>query len=237
MDVTVNYHRYAGFFHFRELSDVPPLIEWLRSRFEMFSASLEHLDHENKTDRHIQWCGQTNREWTRSDTSLFDVKGRLGKHLITEKRPNAGSKSSKRHSKIDAVKEGYDWKSCILYVMKDQKTTENTWWVEDGVEKDTTQVIGVFEYPSVEAKRKKEAGKASTFFELCCEKYEESGCPTQRRDIVQMLAECYVFGKWQNMDIRAMCRMADTLLMKYHGSLHIHDVMARYDEFISSSKF
>lgn len=235
MDCSVNYHRYSGFFHFKDMESVPFLVEWLKTRFEEVCAALEHMDHENLTDRHIQWGCRTTKPWTKADDNVFAKRGKMSKYLVDAKIPNAGNKHSRRHSKKDCVVAGYSWDSTLLYTAKEQLDTCSIWWYKDGEMQPCDDIIGKFVYPSVQAKERS-GEKPRTFFDMCCEVYEENGLPTEKREIVYMLIERHVFGKWQNMDIRALSKMADTLLMKYHGKVHIHHMMARYDELFSEGK-
>lgn len=226
MTTDVTIHRYAGFFHFKDDDSISFLIGWLRANSLEFAASLERMDSENPTDRHVQWCVKMDREWPERWTKQFEKKGIMGKYLVPDKKSNTGCKHSKRWSKIDCESKGYDWNSSILYVAKDV-TDPETLWVPDGINKD--DVIGKFRYTEAQKCEYKKSLKAKTFFQRCCEAYEELGSPNDERRIVEMLIDNHCFGKWRYTPLNDMIMMARAILMKYHTKDQKQSLMAMYD--------
>lgn len=226
-------HRYSGFFHFNDEASIPALVDWLRTHSLAYAASLEKMESDNATDRHVQWCVKMDRPWSDKWTKQFEKKGAMGKYLVPDKKPNAGCKHSKRWSKQDSVKEGYTWESSLFYVGKDVKDPEKL-WVSDGIVKD--DIIGKFRYTEAQKTEYKKSIKAKSFFAICCEAYEEAGKPKERRSIVEMLIRKHCFGKWQYTRLEQIVQMADTLLMKYHNDDVLADMMAQYDTLFSKVK-
>lgn len=225
-------YRYAGFFHFKTEDDIVPLVQWLKANSLEFAGACEKMDSSNLTDRHIQWCIRLDHQWSDKWTKQFEKKGLLGKHLVEDKRANTGCKHSKRWSKIDCVAKGYSWRSSLNYVGKDVTNPDQLWWgspLEDDLGKD--DIIGKFHYSATQ-KREHRAKKPKAFFQICCEAYEEIGCPNDKMRVMEMLIDNCCFGKWMYTPFDRRVTMVDAIILKYHKNTVKESMMARYQTYL-----
>lgn len=187
-------YRYNGFFHHKDQQSIRPLVDWVAVRFERYVIALEHEDHANETDKHLQFVGDTAREFEERERAVWRGRGSLTKYLVDKKIANEGSKSAKRASLADWSKHG--WMKCIAYVLKDytpeklEKAWQKTVFSDAPVES-LIPLCGCWEeYQEV---------TSGTYEAFLMELWESKGRPKEYFRIVDMLIDAHVGRKWGNM--------------------------------------
>lgn len=216
--ISHNRYRYAGFIHFKNLHDVPALVKMLEENSRRYCAWLEHMDHINPTDKHIQWAIERDEPWDTALTNLLGVKGRYGKMLVESKTANNGKKSAKRWGKIDAVKAGYSWKSCMEYVYKAYSSYKPPSELDSVVWCNDEEWKQCLDKP-VRRKRSADDGlggpdkKQKPYYVQLQELWVASGKPETKEAIFEMLIDNAMLNKWQYCSRTMIYRAAEYLLM------------------------
>lgn len=224
--VSVETRRYAGFFHYKNDESIEPLIEWLKARSLSVVWCLEHTHHVNETDKHIQWAIVTDEEWQTKWTSEFNTTNTMGKkYLVPSKTANEGSKSSKRWSKMDATKKGWDWPSMCAYVLKAAVEVPHGIWHRDGHEEDVTKYYGVH----AKNEEKKTKKKTMAYKDEMLELWMSKGCPKKERDCFEMLCDHVELVRWNYVDGRSIRKMARWLSAQGDKLGFKERMMHRYD--------
>ena len=221
MEVSVQTYRYSGFFHYRDEASIAPLVEWLAGNSLKYCWHPEKVDTINPTDQHLQWAMVCSVPWSDEWTNCLGVKGRLGKMLVKKKIPNVGDKSSKRWSKVDCAKKGYDWPAMKLYVFKheDHKPDTDAIVAQYGeLSNDPTwrDSVGKFvpksEYYAQETVKKKTKNFSKELVEL----WENNGRPETKRGIFEMLLRNFMCNRWSYISRSMVYRAAEYLYLRRH---------------------
>lgn len=160
---------------------------WINTRFEIFSI----WAHENAdSGPHIQFYGETNLQWNKSDTNYLGVRGGLGNHIPKK----MAVKGAKRWSKQLAKK---DRETNCAYVAKGGMKV----YMSDG---DPNDYIGLW-------KDNKKKVKTETFNQTLLRVWDEGGRPKEHRAIFMMLVESRCI-PWNNFTAAALWRATDWLV-------------------------
>lgn len=201
---------YTCFFHYRHDYNVPVLFKWIQENSDEAVATLEHTDHDNKTDAHLQVWMRRSEPWTTSMTNAWGVNGKMGKMLVVSKVPNEGEKSAKRWSKRQSFITKIE---AIQYVLKDGgepmvHNVEITPQMRDPPDR-------VMELRDSKRKRQAKLDTANrAFHQKLIDLWREEGRPQTHRACCEMLIDHVVLNKWNYCDARSIYRMATYLMLR-----------------------
>lgn len=220
--ISLNHYDYTAFFHYKPGCHTV-IVDWIRSVSLQAVMSLEHEDHENVTDRHVQAWIRLAQPWDQALNNALTKKGCVGKYLVEHKVANVGAKGGKRWSKQRSTISRTE---AIQYVLKDggPEFVHNV-EIDEEMRKPPDKVM------ELRGKRESSVDKprSKPFHEKLMEVWEESGRPREHRQIYQMLLENMVLNKWNYCDGRSVYRMATYIMLRVNQTKALDRMMSEYD--------
>lgn len=221
--VTSNYD-YTCFFHYREEYNVPVIWKWITENSNEAVATLEHTDHDNKTDAHLQVWMRRSEEWTTSMSNAFGANARLGKYLVVSKVANEGSKNAKRWSKRQSFITKVE---AIQYVLKDggEPMVHNV-EITDEMRNPPERVL---ELRAAKRMKQTKLTNNKAFHQKLVDLWVENGRPRTHQACYEMLVDHVVLNKWNYCDARSIYRMATYLMLRAGDGATRRRLMEEYE--------
>lgn len=228
---TVKFYEYSGFFHYDADQHWRPLVDFLQEESIESCWSLEHQDHVNITDRHVQWCVRRAEPWTKRMDNMLSI-GKLSKYLVKRKIANVGEKSSKRYGKIVSH---VPWLDAVKYVLKGKLPVEGQPVIPHGWSEypDYTHIPASMYPPSdykVQSKLDKFITKPKSFQTKLLDFWKESGSPRDLETCLRLACQYTIENKWSYYDNHQIARMGEWLAARVNKEKSIDAFIKWYND-------